>query len=131
MAMTNYLRKKLGDHAIGKATFTMPTVHLGLFTDSPGSGGSLTNEVTGGSYARIEVTSKMGAFDLVTGIATSSALIEFATPTANWGTVTHVGIMDASSSGNVLIYDELPVPRSIVNAGRKVTFTTGTLSIAL
>lgn len=131
MTTTAYLRKKLGDHAIGKASFTMPTaVYLALFTASPGDTGSLTAEVTGGSYARVEITSKLSVFSSVTGIASSSADITFAVPTANWGTVTFVGVLDALTVGNVLFYEAVPSPRTALNGGRPVKFTTGQLSIS-
>jgi hypothetical protein len=39
--MTDYLEKKLLDHTLGKAAYTMPTtVYLALFTADPGDTGS-------------------------------------------------------------------------------------------
>jgi|SRR5215475_275795 len=137
MAMTLYLRKKLGDHAIGKAAFTMPSaVYLALFTASPTVSGLFTNEVTGGSYARVEITSKLGVFDLTTGIAVSTTDINFATPTADWGTVTYVAVIDQASGAspdisNMLFFDPLPSARLVKSGGRGVQFLAGTVSVTL
>jgi hypothetical protein len=131
MPMTDYLRKKLGDHAIGKASFSLPTVYLALFTASPGVGGSLVAEVVGGSYARIELTSKLSLFDLTTGISANATDVTFATPTANWGTLTYIGVIDALTSGNVLFFDALAQPILVISGGRVVSFIAGTISITL
>jgi hypothetical protein len=130
MPMTSYLRKKLGDHALGKTTYTKPTaVSLALFTASPTDTGSLAAEASGGSYARVEITSKMGAFDLTTGIAVNSNDVDFGVPTGNWGTLTYAGIMDDSSPNNMLYYEALPTARVVTTGSRRVLFATGQLQI--
>jgi len=130
MPMTSYLRKKLGDHALGKAAYTMPTtVSLALFTASPGDSGSFTNEVSGGSYARVELTSLMGSFVLATGIATNASAIDFAAPTATWGVITYVGVVDDLSPVNLILYEAVPSPRTVLSGGRRVSFAIGALQI--
>lgn len=132
MPMTSYLRKALGDESIGKVAFVMPpAVYLALFTSSPGDAGSLTNEVAGGGYIRQEVTTKMGAFSLSTGIAANTAAIDFANPSTDWGTIAYAGIVDALSSGNVLYYEALPSPRTVLSGGRHVQFNIGALQIRI
>jgi len=131
MSMTSYLQKKLGDHSIGKASFTMPTtVYLALFTVNPGEAGSLAGEVSGGSYARIAITSLMNAFDSVSGIAVNASSIDFANPTANWGTIVAVGIMDALTVGNMLYYQAV-TSRSVLSGSPHVQFSPGQLTIQL
>jgi hypothetical protein len=132
MPMTQYLRKKLGDHSVGKAAFTMPTtVYLGLFSVNPTDAGSLTNEFTGGSYARQAITTPLSVFDLTTGIAALSSDVQFPAPTATWGTLTYIGVLDASTSGNMLYYEAVPSARQVVNGGRRVTFRAGQFQIRL
>ena len=132
MPMTSYLRKALGDESIGKSDFVMPAaVYLGLFTLSPGDAGSLVNEVTGGSYIRQEITSKLGAFILATGISVNTAAIDFPNPTGDWGTITYAAICDAVSGGNVLYYEALPSPRTVLTGGRHVQFAIGALQIRI
>jgi hypothetical protein len=132
MPMTSYLRKALGDESIGKAGFSMPAaVYVALFTASPGDGGSFANEVGGGSYVRQEATTKLSTFNLSTGIAANTVSIDFPNPTAEWGTITYAGIVDAVSSGNLLYYDALPNPRTVLTGGRHVQFATGALQIRI
>jgi hypothetical protein len=38
-----------------------------------------------------------------------------ARPTATWGTIVGVGILDAASGGNLLYYGPLSVPRTVNN----------------
>jgi hypothetical protein len=132
MAMTRYLRKKLGDHSIGKASFTMPTtVYLALFTADPTDAGTLTNEATGTGYGRIAITSLFGTFDTTTGIATNSSDVDFGVPAGNWGFITHAAILDASTAGNMLYFEALPTGRSVVTGGRRVMFSAGQIQIQI
>lgn len=109
-AMSNYLEERLANHVLRNVAYTSPaTVYLALFkspvTDADLEAGTLTNEVTGGAYARQAI-----AFNATTnpgGVATNSALVTFPAATAAWGTVTHFAIMDALTAGNVLIYGQL------------------------
>jgi hypothetical protein len=132
MPMTSYLRKALGDESIGKAAFAMPAaIYVSLFTASPGDAGSLANEVAGGGYTRVEATTKMGVFNLSTGIATNTSSIDFANPVTDWGTVTYAGIVDAAAAGNLLYYEALPSPRTVTGGGRHVQFAVGSLQIRI
>jgi hypothetical protein len=132
MPMTSYLRKALGDESIGKAAFSQPAaVYLALFTSSPGDAGSLTGEVSGGSYARQDITAALSSFNLATGIASNTLAVDFPNPTGNWGTITYAGIIDAASGGNVLYYEALPNARAVVSGGRHVQFAVGALQIRI
>jgi hypothetical protein len=115
--LSNYLVKKWLDRAFNATAFTDPaTVYLALFTSAPSASGGGT-EVTGNGYARVAVAANSTNFPLTTlgsgqislGVAQS---FPEATPAA-WGTITHVGIFDASSAGNLLHYGALPTPITI------------------
>lgn len=126
---TLYLQKKIVDHVLGIASYTMPTPYLALFTASPGEAGSLANEVSGGSYARQAISASMGATDLSTGISSNTLDVAFPVPTAAWGTVTHLGVADALTAGNLLLYDLVAVA-TIVNSGDAApTFPAGSLIV--
>src|SRR5215211_1353026 len=127
---TQYLQKKLLDHALGKASFTMPTVYLALFTSDPSEMGSLAGEVSGGSYVRVEATSKMAATVLATGIAANSTAVTFAAPTADWGIVSHWALCDASSAGNALFYGPLATSELVSNGSAAPTFPAGFVQIS-
>lgn len=124
--LTSYLQKKLLDHSLGLASFTMPTtVYCGLHTADPTQAGSVVAEVTtsGSGYARVAITSKMNAADPVTGISSNNSAISFGPATSDWGTVTHVSISDASSGGNMLWFGALNIVQT-TPIGESVLFST-------
>ncbi len=109
--MSDYLEKKLLDHVLRNTAYTPPaSVYLALFTTDPTDAGTGT-EVTGGAYARQKIT--FGAASSPGGTASTTADIAFPVATANWGTVTHVGIYDAATAGNLLFHGALNTPRTI------------------
>ena len=54
MSLSNYSENKILDHLVGKTSFTMPTVWVGLSTANPGETASGLAEPVGGDYARVE-----------------------------------------------------------------------------
>jgi len=125
MSFTNFLETEILDHVFAGAAYTAPSQHyLGLFTAAPGEAGGGT-ELSGSAYARRPV-------DFSTSGATTSndAAIEFATATGNWGTVTHVGVFDAATSGNLMAYATLSSSKAIAT-GDVFRVPTGDLDITL
>jgi len=125
---SDYLEDKVLDHVFGGNAYTAPTtLYVALYTVAPSDTGGGT-EVSGGAYAR-----QTGAFT-VSGTnpttATNSAAIEYPTATANYGTVVAVGILDASSSGNLLAYSTLDSSK-VVSSGDVFRFNAGDLDITL
>ena len=109
------------------------TWHVALFTASPGSGGSGTNEVTGGSYARVAVTNNNTNFPATAALAgANGTAIAFPTATADWGTVTHVGLCASTTEGtsDVRHYGALTSP-FLVLSGATPTFAAGALTWSL
>jgi hypothetical protein len=123
--LTNYAENKVLNHILGVAAFTMPTVYLALFTADPTEAGTGT-EVSGGAYAR-----KAIAFTTATTGATSnSADVLFDTATASWGTITHVGLMDALTGGNMLWYGALSTAKT-VPSGDQFKMAATKLSVSI
>lgn len=121
--LSTYLAPKYLDHLFNATAFAAPAnTYLALFTTDPTAAGTGT-EVTGGSYARQSISM---ATATSTGTITSDAAITFtALPTA---AVTHYGIYDASTGGNLLLYGALP-SSVIVNSGEQISFPTGNLDL--
>ena len=119
MSATNYLELGLLDHLLGGPDFTRPAnVYFALFTAAPGESGGGT-EASGGNYARVALTNNNTNFAAATapsGVGTklNATMIAFQQATGAWGTVTHFGIFDASSGGNLLIYGTLTTARAVV-----------------
>lgn len=122
--LTNYLESKLIDHFLGTTTYTKPSaVYVGLFTVTPGEAGGGT-EVTGGSYAR--QTATFGAAS--SGSTTNSDNIDFTGMPA--ATTVAIGIFDASTSGNMLLYGALTTNKT-TDAGDTLRIATGSLSVSI
>lgn len=127
------------------AIATMPAlnvVYVALYTAAPSDTGGGT-EVTGGSYARVAVNSTLAnwagtqaAASTVassgTGGATSNnAAITFPAPTADWGTVTHFGIFDKLTTGNLIAWGALTTSRLVNNGDGAPSFAAAALSITV
>jgi hypothetical protein len=124
--MSNYLENALINATLRNTGYTSPTtVYVGLYTSDPTDAGSGT-EVSGGSYTRTAVT--MGAPS--GGVSTNSAAVEFPQATGSWGTVGWIGILDASTSGNLLYHTALDTAKTI-DSGDIFKIATGSLSVTL
>jgi len=110
MSFSNFLETEILDHVFAGAAYTAPSTHyLALFTAAPGETGGGT-EVSGGAYVR-----KAVAFTTSGNTTSNNAAVEFPTASASWGTVTHVGVFDASSSGNLMAYATLSASKAIAS----------------
>ena len=135
MSKSNLLEDGVLNHVFRAVAF--PTlgvaVHVGLLTAAPTDAGGGT-EVTGGAYARVAVTRATTTFAAPVDNAGSqrtsnSAAVTFPTPTAAWGTVTHFGIYDAATVGNLLYWGTLGTSRTIASGDTAPSFAIGALTI--
>jgi len=125
MSFSNYLETKILDHVFGGTAYTAPsTLYVALFTADPGDGDSGT-EVSGGGYTRQTVT-----FTTSGATTSNDSAVEYATATANYGTVSHIGIYDASSAGNLLAHASLTSSKTI-ETGDVFRIPAGDLDITL
>jgi hypothetical protein len=138
---SDYLENKFIDWLLRGQTFTAPTnVYIGLYTAAPTDAGGGT-EVTGGSYARVTVASSLAnwagtqsagsttASSGTGGQTSNNGAITFPSPTGNWGTVTHFGIFDASTSGNLLYWAALTASKTVNNGDAAPSFAIAALTI--
>lgn len=122
--LTNYLEDKLIDHFLGTTSYTMPAaVYIGLFTVAPTDAGGGT-EVTGGSYVRQTATFSAAA----SGATSNDTNIDFTGMPA--ATTVAIGIFDASTSGNMLLYGTLTTNKT-TDAGDTLRIATGDLDISI
>ena len=132
-AASNYLENKVLDHVLTATAYTQPTTrYLGLFTNTSTNAaanlenGTLTDEISGGSYARQTVAFAAAS----NGTSATNATVTFPAATANWGTVTHVAVMDAATSGNVLFWGAVTTAKTI-ETGDTFQVTSGNLTVSL
>jgi len=98
---------------------------------------NIGTEVQGGGYARRQATftapEQVDRPSPATGTRaqiSNSAEIRFPVATANWGNISHFGIMTAATGGNLLAHGAVPTPRQI-EAGDEAVFRANTLSVTL
>jgi hypothetical protein len=86
-----------------------PALFLGLFTLAPGRDGQGGAEVNGNGYIRQAVT--FG--NPVQGEMSNVNSIQFPQASADWGTVTSIGVWDAQTGGNLLWFDDFVEPLTV------------------
>ena len=96
-AMSDYLENEILDHILGTGAYTMPTtVYVGLSTGSFNDDNSATFSVA------------------ASGTTSNSGAIEFNPATgSSWGSISHFGIFDALTSGNLLIHGSFTTAKTI------------------
>ena len=126
---SDYLENKILDHVLGGSDYTRPgTVYIALYTVAPTDAGGGT-EVTGGSYARKDVTNNVTNWPAASGGAKSNGTeITFVTATADWGTVVAFAIFDTLTSGNMLYWATLTQNKLISN-GDTAKFAIGDIDL--
>lgn len=124
--MSNYLENALVNATLRNTSYTSPTtVYVGLYTSDPTDANTGT-EVSGGSYARQAAT--FGAPS--NGVSTTTADITFPQCTSTWGTVSHIGILDALTTGNLLYHTPLDASKTI-ETGDLFKIASGSLTVTL
>lgn len=114
--------------------------YVGLDTVACTEAGGGT-EVTGGSYARVAITSSLvnwagtqaaastTASSGTSGTTSNNGVITFPAPTANWGSVQSFRIWDATSGGNAWLCQTLTQAKTINNGDAAPSFSAGALTI--
>lgn len=142
--LTNYAENKIIDALLrGQAIGTPGNWYFALLTAAVDAEAGTLTEVSGGSYARVSVAAALASFagtqsagstaaSSGTGGQTSNnAAITFPAPTANWGQVTHMALMDASTGGNAWIVRALAAPKTINNGDAAPSFAIGSFTFTL
>lgn len=132
-ALSDYLEAGILNNIFrGAAIPTLPTsLYVALYTVASSDSGGVT-EVSGTGYARAAVARNVTTnFDApASGATQNSNIIDFGTAGGSWGTVVAFGILDASSSGNLLLHGAVSPSKTISN-GDPVSYAAGALDIAL
>ena len=124
--MSNYLENALINVTLRNTAYTSPTtVYVSLHTADPTDAGTGA-EVSGGSYARKSATFAAPS----NGVSATSADVTFDQATASWGTITHIGIWDALTTGNMLYHTALDTSKAI-DTGDIFKIASGSLTVTL
>jgi hypothetical protein len=145
-ATSSYWQNKVIDQVFRAQTALTPATNYVALSTTTGSAQSCGTEVTGGSYARIAVTSSLANWAGTQGAGTTTAssnatgttgttsnnnAITFAAPTASWGTITGFCVFDASTGGNLLYYAALTTPKTVNNGDAAPSFAAGALTFTI
>lgn len=124
---SDYFENVIINHLFRNQPFTPPaTLYLGLYTVAPTDEGGGT-EVSGGGYARQPFTLTAPT---TAGVTENADTITFPTATADWGTIVAVGIFDAETGGNLLMWGNLTTSKT-VSTGDTFQFNAGDLDITI
>ena len=126
MSFSNTFETHVLQYVFTAESVTRPTAwYVGLFTADPTDTGSGATEITGNNYSRVSAT-----FSVSGNAATTSSAVEFSAATGSWGTISHIGIFDASSGGNLIAHSSLTASKAIAS-GDVFRIPTGDLDITL
>lgn len=134
MGFSNYAENETAELWFRGQNKTAPAgTWLALFTTDPTDAGTGT-EVSGGSYARVKVNvdgSTQPYWNAPSnGSVNNNGTVQYPQATANWGTVSHVGVYDSASGGNLIAHGALDTPQSI-DLGDTALFDNGQISVAI
>ena len=132
MSLSNAFEQRVYDWLFrpGQAVTRPSAIFMALFTAVTDAEAGTGTEVSGGSYARVNVTSAFGA--PAGGSGSNTSVITYATPTANWGTATHFGLFDALTGGNpVSALVPLADARTINNGDVAPSFAVGAVTASV
>lgn len=126
MTMSYFFAGKVIDHLLRNQAYSPPaTLYLALYSAAPGKSGGGT-EFTGTGYGRQSVA--LAAFSVnADGTTQNTADVEWLDAGGTWGTASHVGVHDASTAGNLLLYQALNSSRGPILIHDDARFLAGEL----
>jgi len=127
-ALSDYAEKLVLDYLMTTGSATRPTEwYVALYTAAPSDSGGGT-EVSGSGYAREAAT--FAAASTPGGTTSNTNTIAFTAAGGSWGTITHIGIFDAATSGNLLWHGGLAASKT-VGDGDTIEFAIGNLNLTV
>ena len=128
MNASKYLEDSIVNYFLRNQNVTRPAQHfLALYISNP-TDENTGSEVAGGGYVRKPI--QFNAPVMVNGKTTiaNNAEIRFPVATANWGNISHWGVLDAVTGGNLLTHAPVTVPK-LIDSGDEAKFNAETLTI--
>jgi len=118
MSFTDYMENALLDHIFGgQSTPAVGTLYLALSSTTPSDDGTNFTEPSEASYARAAILANNTNFPAAVAgsIKNGGASISFPKALESWtGPLTHFGIFNAMTNGDLLAYGALTSSQSVV-----------------
>ena len=125
MAIYSTLANKLLNATVGNVAFSTPaTAYISLYSTSPTTASTGT-EIVGNGYSRQSATFSAAA----NAVTASNVAVTFGCTGNAWPALKAVGVMDASTAGNLMYYT--PITNRNVAAGSTLTFDSGTITLTI
>lgn len=127
-ALSDYAEKLLLDWMMTTGSATRPTAwYVALYTAAPSDSGGGT-EVSGSGYSRQSVT--LAAASTPGGTTSNTNAVSFTASGGAFGTVTHIGIFDASTGGNLLWHGAMTASKAVAD-GDTLEFSIGNIDLTI
>jgi len=127
-ALPDHAEALLLDWLMTNGSATRPTAwYVALYTAAPSDSGGGT-EVSGNGYAREAVT--FAAATSPGGTTSNTGAVTFTASGGDWGSITHIGIHDAVSGGNLLWHGAMTASKT-VNDGDTLEFSIGNIDLTI
>jgi len=130
MNASTHLEHAILNHFFRNEPVTMPpALFLALYISDP-TDDDIGTEIAGGAYARQPITFSAPQQINGRGQIANDTQILFPTATDNWGTVSHWGVRDAATGGNLLTYAPVPTPK-LIESGDEAKFNADAITISV
>lgn len=127
-ALSDYAEKLLLDWLMTTGSATRPTAwYVALYTAAPSDSDGGT-EVSGNGYARQAVT--FAAASTPGGTTSNTGAVTFTAAGGSWGSISHIGLHDALTSGNLLWHGAMTAAKTIAD-GDTLEFAIGNIDLTL
>jgi len=127
-ALSDHAEALLLDWLMTTDSVTRPTAwYVALYTAAPSDSGGGT-EVTGNGYSRQSVT--MASATSPGGTTSNTGAVSFTASGGDWGSITHIGIHDASTSGNLLWHGAMTASKTVAD-GDTLEFSIGNIDLTI
>jgi hypothetical protein len=127
-ALSDHAEKLILDWMMTAGTAARPSAwYVALYTAAPSDAGGGT-ELSGSGYAREAVA--FAAATSGTGTTSNTGVVIFTADGGDWGSVTHMGIHDASSGGNLLWHGSLAAAKTVAD-GDTLEFAVGNIDLTV
>ena len=127
-ALSDHAENLLLNWLMTTDSVTRPTAwYVALYTAAPSDSGGGT-ELSGSGYSRQTIA--VGTATGTGGTTSNNANITFTASGGDWGDVTHIGIHDASTGGNLLWHGAMSASKNIAD-GDTLQFNTGNIDLTI
>jgi len=127
-ALSDHAEALLLDWLMTNGSATRPTAwYVALYTAAPSDSGGGT-EVSGNGYAREAVT--FAAATSPGGTTSNTGAVSFTASGGDWGSITHIGIHDASTGGNLLWHGAMTASKTVAD-GDTLEFSIGNIDLTI